>query len=373
MFSKKNILILESLSHIAGGQRVLLNILPYLKDDFFITVAVPSTGTFSRALVEMGINVKFINPGNYSAGKKDVLDILKYLLLFPINLIKSFRLTKNSDLIYVNSTRVLPNGLLGGIIFRKPVIWHNHSLIGDSKTKIVLNFLTRLNSLKKIIAVSGAVAEQFLNLSNKTEILYNGVDLNKFNPEKQKVGAISKNIIVIGDLMPTKGQDFLIKAITSLKDINYKLKIIGSARTGMEYYETELKELVKSFSLEDKIEFLGRRNDISALLQEADLLILSAIVPEACPMVVLEAMACGVPVIVSDFGGTKEIVKDNYVGYTFKTGDQKDLINKINKFFSLSSERISEMKRNCRHEAELKYNLENNANKIKCIINEVLE
>jgi len=276
-------------------------------------------------------------------------------------------------LVYVNSARVLPNGILGGDIFRKPVIWHNHSLIGDGKTKTALNFLTELNSLKKVIAVSNAVANQFSNLTNKTEILYNGVDLNKFKPKEDREVSKSKNIVVIGDLMPTKGQDFLIKVLASLKNIDYKLKIIGSARAGMESYEAELKSLIKNHSLENKIEFLGRRSDINVLLPEADLLILSATVPEACPMVVLEAMACGVPVIVSDLGGTKEIVKDDYVGCTFKTGDEKDLANKIILFFSLSLDKISEMKKNCRAEAELKYNLESNANKIKQLINDVLK
>jgi len=373
MKNKKKLLILESLAHIAGGQSVLLNILPYLKDDFLITVVIPSVGTFSQALIKMGINVKFVNPGNYSAGKKNLLDVLKYLLLFPINLVKSFWFIRKSDLVYVNSTRVLPNGILGGIIFRKPIIWHNHSLIGDGKTKAVLNFLTKLSSLKKVIAVSSAVAKQFFNLADKTEILYNGVDLNKFQPKKDKDDLKLKNIVVIGDLMPTKGQDFLIKALASLKDIDYKLKIIGSARVGMESYETELKDLIKTFALNDNIEFLGRRNDINVLLPEADLLILSATVPEACPMVVLEAMACGVPVIVSDLGGTKEIVKDDYVGYTFETSNEKDLADKISMFFNLNLEKISEMRKNCRTEAELKYNLENNASKIKQIINDVLK
>jgi len=367
------ILIWESLSSIAGGQNVLLNLISYLKNKYSLTVIVPSAGDLSRALNKIGVAVKFINPGNYSIGQKNILDIFKYVLLWPFNFIKSARLIIKHDIIYVNSTRVLPAGIIGGLIFKKLVIWYNHSLISDWKTRELLKILTKLPSLKKMIAVSSAVSDQFSELNGKTEILYNGVDLSKFKPKKDKEVLKPKNIIVIGDLMPTKGQDFLIKTLASLKDLDYKLKIIGSVRVGLESYETELKELIKTFSLDNKIEFLGRRNDINILLPEADLLILSATAPEACPMVVLEAMACGIPVIVSDLGGTKEIVKDDYVGYTFKTNDKKDLADKINLFFGLSFNKISEMRLNCRREAELKYNLEDNANKIKQIINDVLK
>lgn len=372
MNNKKNILILESLSHIAGGQRVLLNILPYIKDDFLITVLVPSAGAFSDSLKELEINVEFIDPGRYSAGKKNIFDVLKYLFLFPVNLIRSFRFIKKSDLVYVNSTRVLPVGIIGGIIFNKPVIWHNHSLISDQKTKTVLNWLTRLSSLKKIIAVSEAVANDFPNLVDKTEIIFNGVDLNEFKPKEEEIKSSLKDIIVVGDLMPTKGQDFLINSLTLLSDLEYHLKIIGSVRAGSERYELNLKKLIKELNLENRIEFLGRRSDINTLMLQADLLILPSTVSEACPLVVLEAIACGVPVIASDLGGTKEIIKDNYIGYTFKTGDKIDLADKINCFFNLNPEKISEMKKNCRREAEQKYNLENNTKRINKIINDVL-
>lgn len=366
---KKKILIWESLSHIAGGQRVLLNVLPYLKNNIDITVIVPSSGQFSRALNEIGVSTKFINLGSYSTGKKNILDILKYLILLPFGFVKSLSLVKKNDLIYVNSTRVLPAGILGGLFLGKPVVWHNHSLINDGKTKYLLNIISRFSSLKRMIAVSEAVSKQFPRLKDGVSVVYNGIDLDKFKPKKETEGG---NIIIIGDLMPTKGQDILIKALASLSDIDYKLNIVGSARMGMESYEKSLKDLVKSFGLEDRIKFLGRREDIDDILPNMKLLVLPATGFEACPMVVLEAMACGVPVIVSDLGGTTEIIKDGYNGYLFHAGDKNDLVDKLNKFFNLSFDKISEMRLNCRKDAELKFNLKDNANKIISVIDDVL-
>lgn len=365
-------LIWESLSHIAGGQRVLLNIIPFLKSDFTISVIVLAQGDLSQALNKMGVTVKFINPGNYNAGKKSWKDFLKYIIFFPLNLIKSFQLIKNNDLIYVNSTRVLPVGILGGLIFRKPVIWHNHILVSDGKTKILLNILTKSPCLKKIIAVSQSVKNHFSQLVNKTEVVYNGIDLDKFKSAKKLSVSNSKKIVVIGDLMPTKGQDVLIRALSSLKNIDYQLKIIGSARIETKNYELNLKTLVKNLGIENKVKFLGQRNDVPQLLADADILVLPSTVPEACPMVILEAMACGVPIIVSDLGGTKEIVQDSYNGYLFNAGDECGLSKKLNKFFNLNPKIIQQMKLNCRREAKLKYDLKDNANKINQIIKKVL-
>ncbi|MFA7702792.1 MAG: glycosyltransferase, partial [Patescibacteria group bacterium] len=367
--NKKKILIWESLPNISGGQRVLLNILPYLKDNFIVTVIVPSPGDFSRALNELGVVVKFINPGKYSLGKKNIIDVLKYLLLFPLSLIKSFLLINRNDLIYINSTRVLPGGILGGLIFRKPVIWHNHSLISDGKTKKVLDFLVKFSALRKMIAVSDAVSNQFSGLKDRSVVIYNGINLDKFKP---KDDFEARNIVVIGDLMPTKGHDVLIRALASLGDINYKLKIVGSVRPGLESYESTLRQLVSSLKLNDRVEFLGRRNDVNIILPTMGLLVLPSTGFEACPLVVLEALACGVPVITSNLGGTLEMVNDDNIGYLFQAGDEKDLSQKLNKFFRLDNEKISAMRLNCRREAELKYSLESSARKIIQVIYETL-
>lgn len=370
--AQPRILVWESLSHIAGGQRVLLNLLPYWRDDFIVTVIAPSPGPLSQALEKAGVTVKFINPGNYNAGHKDFLDILKYLWSLPLNLIRAFRLIRKNDLIYINSTRVLPAGIIGGLIFRKPVVWHNHSLVGDGKSRALLNVLAKLSCLRKMIAVSSAVARQFPDLADKTEIIYNGVDLRLFKPEQEGDFASFKNIVVVGDLMPTKGQDILIRALSKLEDVDYRLKIIGALRQGLEFYESGLKTLVADLALENRIEFLGWRNDIPELLSRQDLLVLASSVPEACPLAILEALAAGLPVIAPDSGGTREIIKDAYNGYLFKTGAEEDLADKLNRFFSLNSDQISKLQSNCRREAEQKYDLGKNARRISRVIKDSL-
>jgi len=314
------------------------------------------------------VAVEFINPGNYNAGHKDFLDILKYFWSLPLNLIQAFRLIRKNDLIYINSTRVLPAGVIGGLIFRKPVVWHNHSLVGDGKSRVLLNTLAKMSCLRKMIAVSSAVAQQFPDLAHKTEIIYNGVDLRAFKPGQEGDLVSFKNIVVVGDLMPTKGQDILIRALSKLEDVDYRLKIIGASRQGLEFYESGLKNLVADLALESRIEFLGWRDDVPDLLPGFDLLVLASPVPEACPLAILEAMAVGLPVIAPDSGGTREIIKDAYNGYLFKIGDEEDLADKLSRFFSLDPTQISGLKSNCRREAEQKYDLKKNARRISQVV-----
>lgn len=370
--NRPRILVWESLSNISGGQRALLNIVPYLSSNFSLTAIVPAPGDLSQELAKMGVAIKFINPGRYSVGRKSWLDMIKYPVLFLGNVVRSFRLVRGNDLVYVNSTRVLPPALLSALLFNKPVVWHNHNLISHRLTRWFLQVIIRLPNLKKVIAVSGAVAEQFPALAGKTQVVYNGVDLNKFLPQLQPSKNGFKNIVVIGDLMPSKGQDVLIKALVGLDDFDYRLRIIGAPRPGMEAYESGLQGLVKNFSLSDKVEFLGRRHDISQILAEADLLVLPATGAEACPLVVLEALAAAVPVIVSDQGGTKEIIANQGAGYLFTAGSETDLRAKLKEFFGLSLDEIIAMKTKCRELAEHNYNLADSAGQISKIIKSVI-
>ena len=371
MNNKKKLLIFEPLSNIAGGQMVLINLLPFLVREFSVTVVLPKAGPLRDRLTALGIKSIIINPGSYSLVKKNIFQVLKYLFYLPVFLIRSSLLIKNFDVIYVNGARLLPAVVGADFLFRRPIIWHSHSLISDQKSLYLVELAARWRIVKKIIAVSNFIVSNNEKLRNKTLVLYNGVDLDRFKPGRKYSSSKSVSIVTIGDLIPTKGQDMLIRALAAARG-DYLLKIVGSARSGRRPYELSLHDLVKTLSLDNKIEFWGQRDDIPDILSNADLLVLPATVPEACPMVVLEAMAGGVPVIASDLGGTREIVKDGYVGYLFRANNEIDLTRKLDQFFGLDKAAISEMKINCRREAESRYNLENNANKIILAIKELL-
>jgi len=371
MDNKKTILVLESLTTVSGGQMVLLNLLSVLKKDFNFKVAVPGKGKLADSLKSLDVKIINFKLGTYSLGAKGIKDVVKYVFFWFFSFGKLFFNLFKVDLIYINSSRILPLGIVLGVCWHKSIVWHNHSLLSDSKTISLISFLAKYSGLKKIIAVSKIIVDQFPQFKNKTEIVGNGIDLDKFKYFARGVDN-KKNIVVVGDLIPTKGQDFLLKALSSLKDFDWVLNIVGSTRANYFDYENNLKKSVLDLGLNERVNFLGRRDDVNKILSESDLLVMPSSVSESFGLVILEAMASGVPVIAANSGGPAEIVKHNETGYLFEINNLDSLILYLHKFFNLDSDKISEMKKNCRREAESKYNLENNANKIKQIINDVL-
>jgi glycosyltransferase involved in cell wall biosynthesis len=119
-----------------------------------------------------------------------------------------------------------------------------------------------------------------------------------------------------------KGVHILIKAFIQADQENLSLKIFGDPLHEMDYYNQ-----LKAESENHRIEFLGRyRHDhMDTILNDLDIVVLPSLWWENTPLVMLRALAHKVPVIVSDFPGMTEIVKDGVNGFVFRPGDTRDL------------------------------------------------
>jgi len=373
--NKQNIIIIwEGLSTIAGGQRVALNVMRQLKEKYQFKIIIPREGPLSSTCNSLDVPYDFIPMGNFTLGKKNIKDIFRFIYFTPFTLWRAHKIIKGADLIYANNTRVFIWSSIVGMISNVPVVWHLHNLLIDKKSRFLIELFGKFKIVKKIIAVSHATRNQFPKLKYKTMVIYNGIDISKFNKFKRKQNnSGQKSIGVIADLIPQKGHQTLIKAAKLLKEkLLFKIFIVGSERNGMKYYEKELKSLVRELRLSKNVEFLGYRTDIPDILNMLDLLVIPSSSFEACPMVALEAYACGVPVIGSNLGGTPELIEEGKTGFTFNANDEKDLAEKIELIFS-NPKLYDEMKKNCREIAEEKFNLKFSCKKIKLILNNVLK
>jgi len=160
-----------------------------------------------------------------------------------------------------------------------------------------------------------------ISLSN-IEVIPNGVDLRKFNPfidareiKRELKLKDCKVIMFVGRLVPVKGLKYLLKAVEILvKEIrNIKLIIVGDGPYRNEYEKAA--QPIKKYTL-----FLGFRSDVPQLLSISDVLVLPSI-SEGWPAVVLEAAACGKPVVCSNVGGIPEMVIHGKTGYLINPGD----------------------------------------------------
>ncbi|MEA4915957.1 glycosyltransferase family 4 protein [Proteiniphilum sp.] len=151
---------------------------------------------------------------------------------------------------------------------------------------------------------------------------HNGIDLEIFQSEISKIEIRRKlklrmdDFVVVfsGRLIPEKGVKELLKAMQFLKDSRIKLLIIGGNFFGNDTVQTdfikELQDLAKVYI--DRIIFTGYRpyNEIPDLLRCADVGIIPSLWEDPCPLSCIEALAAGLPLIVTRSGGIPELIND---------------------------------------------------------------
>ncbi len=123
--------------------------------------------------------------------------------------------------------------------------------------------------------------------------------------------------VTVGRLDRSKNQALAIRALRAVRHPGARLLIVGEGSAAV---RAELEALTKALDLTDRVFFLGRRTDIPDLLGASDVFVLSSDF-EGNPLTVLEAMAAGLPVVVTAVGGVPELVKDGVSGLLVAAGD----------------------------------------------------
>ena len=164
--------------------------------------------------------------------------------------------------------------------------------------------------------VGAYIVSKYLAPRAKVEVVHNGLDLERFSPRPGSHGD-GLRIGTVGRLVPLKNLPMFIEAAALVRaecpTAMFYIVGVGPERAPME-------QLVRERGLADAVCFLGERHDVPALLQEWDLFWLTSLW-EGLPNVVLEAMASGVPVIATDVGGTRELVRSGTDGVIVPEGD----------------------------------------------------
>ena len=133
-------------------------------------------------------------------------------------------------------------------------------------------------------------------------------------------------------IRPCKGIEILIRAMARLRDRNRRIKsvIVGTFYTPE--YEQEVRALIESLGIADSIHLAGFSNDVPAYLRTFDLFALPSVGPEGLPMVLLEAMAHGLPTIGSNVPGIGDVVRDKLDGRVVPPCDDLALADAIDDF-----------------------------------------
>lgn len=167
----------------------------------------------------------------------------------------------------------------------------------------------------------------------EVNVIPNGVDINKFQPNVEfrqsmrKFFNIENNkiLISVGRVVGLKGFQLVVEALDKL-DQEYVYVLIGDGE-----FLVTLKELAKEKGVENRVLFLGNINnkELPQYLNMGDVYIQPTIGNEAFGITIIEAMACGLPVVASKNGGILDIIKDKQNGLLFDINDTIQMIDKI--------------------------------------------
>ena len=148
-----------------------------------------------------------------------------------------------------------------------------------------------------------------------------GIDLNNFNNTKEPRASMRKSLAIaeddfvllsVGELNTNKNHELVLRALADMKE-NVKKQKIRYLICGRGERETRLKNLVKELGIEDYVHFLGYRADIADICNCSDLFVFMSL-REGLPGALMEAMACGLPIICSNIRGNRDLIENEVNG-----------------------------------------------------------
>ncbi len=192
------------------------------------------------------------------------------------------------------------------------------------EVKFVRLFLRWIRNVYAIISVCKKSSEEILENGFLKETLVeipNGIDTSKFSGDTFRGRKNLGNITYVGRLDSYKGVNYLLAGFKELssKISNVKLTIVGSGPD-----ETVLKYMARDLNIIDGVAFKGRQEDVLSELYSTDIFVLPSL-SEGMSNVLLEAMACGLPVVATCVGGNGDLIKDRHNGLLIPPKDSISL------------------------------------------------
>jgi len=368
--SKVKILYLSSFSDVdKGGQISLYNLVKRLDRQLFDpSVLCPHEGALATLFTQEGVPVQFLEFPQLRI--QNLIQILRAALRFRRIVVQG-----GFSLIHSDAPRNTLLSAVSLIFTKKKLVWHvrvsNRDPIYDRMNKHLVS---------KIICVSQAVKGRFEPCpSTKCVVIYNGVDPSKFSPKsspgplKQEVNIPKDSLLVstIMQVVPSKGAEEFVEAAVRLceKAKNISFVVVG-VWTDDAFIE-KLRGIADPFR--DRIHFLGYRREIWDLLNDSDVFVLpSWPYREGLPRVVIEAMACGLPVVGTDVSGTNEAVVQNETGLLVPPQDAASLANAIMKLIDDPHLRIR-LGENGRQRVLEVFDIKEHVHRVENVYQELLE
>lgn len=322
----RKILHLIETSGPGGAEKVLLSLVDRLEKGSYQSIAcLLKEGWLHAQLERRGVKT-FIQPLGAGFDIKWLTKFIPFLRREKVDLMHAHEFAMNA---YGSIASALTGIPIVTTVHAKGYYWKN------LRRRVAYRFVSKQS---KMIAVSNDVA-QFLcksvGISNdNVQTIYNGIETGVFRSNQEvrdqtrrelKITGEQLVIGAIGNLYPIKGHTYLVQAAATIsKEIPNAVVLIAGRGQLLEKLQIEASQL----GVEERIKFLGYREDVPALLQAVDIFVLPSL-SEGLPLSALEAMAAGKPVVATQVGGIPEVVINGETGFLVAAENDGALAEKL--------------------------------------------
>ncbi len=311
--SKPTFLSVQPVVDGGGSERALIGMVRELaRAGWECHVAVPGPPVLAEQYREAGAALHLVEMDRVtSSGPRSRW--LRFAVRWPRSVVSLTRLARklDADVIHSNSLHCW-YGWAAAILTGRRHVWHAREVVFQSSTALKLERFLARHFARTVIAISDAVATQ-LDQANVL-VVRDEVDPEVFNPQnagrfRERVGIADDVALVgsVGRLDTWKGFDTLLQAFPAMRQArpDVELVVAGPAVKGKERYAAELEATARSLA---GVHWLGPRDDVAELMADCDVFVAVSSEPEPYGLVIVEALACGIPVVAGDAGGPVEIL-----------------------------------------------------------------
>jgi glycosyltransferase involved in cell wall biosynthesis len=241
------------------------------------------------------------------------------------------------QLLHAHTPRSLMVGSLVAARRGIPLVYHVHSPASRDSTRPWINRLNTLTErvslakVARIVAVSHSLADHMCEQGFAPEriaVVPNGVPCVSPTVERS-LGKPPWTLGTVALFRPRKGTEVLLRALALLRSsgLDVRLSAVGGFESAA--YEQQLQQLTDELRLREFVQWTGFQRDVNRQLAQFDLFALPSLFGEGMPMVVLEAMAMGIPVVGTRVEGVPEVVRDGLDGRIAEPNDPAGLAGAI--------------------------------------------
>ena len=337
------VLVVSTSPQVWGAERSLLGLAPLLEEQGVRLALASPPGRLSEAWSALDLpHVEFAVPGRTGlratgGGRPGVRELAREVASTGRSARRLAQLAREVDVVHSNSLWGHLDCAVAGRIARRPVVLELHDLVRPGLGRIVLRMAVRLAS--SAMAVSQAVADTVGPDLDCLRVIPQAVDPERFHPGppdaswRARLSSQPDEPIVgvVGRVDPEKGIRTVVQAMTMLVGPARcsHLAVVGAPSLDDGTYEAQLREEASTL-LGDRSRFVGPVTEVPAVLRSLDVLV-NASTSEPFGLSVLEAQACGVPVIGTDAGGIPEFVTDGETGLLVAPGRADALAAGLNR------------------------------------------